>query len=512
MAGYVLKRLLRSVLSLVAVIFIIMLLVFQLMNRDAVIAKDSNYSKQKGNNKIVYKYNLFSKYEYVTLKTYSEYASNYAKENNITFEEAYDLPQNVKEIEEDSTSQKFIDTYSKKGYKIVCNSKTADTDSSILIAYKDRNIFERLWNFFSHLFFVDYVGYAKQTEEDIAKCGKIKRGIYITKDPINGGLCIMGSGTKNKYLLYFDNVYPFVHQNFITLNLGTRFQSGEDFFSYFTGRQGSPVSHETVLPNGEVENSAFDYHRRVFTANISDRDYAIYQDQYVQDSSLYKDGLSMIGYSFIIGIISTILVYFIGVPLGLLLALKKDKIADKIGNLYIIFIMAVPSLAYIYMFATFGNKWLHLPNNWPTGTVPLVYFLPILSLALPSIATLMKWTRRYMIDQMTSDYVKFARSQGFSEFEIFRKHILKNALIPIVQGIPGSILGALTGAIVTERVYGVPGMGKLLTDAIDFYDNGVIVGISFFYALLSIASLILGDVLMAKVDPRISFSSGGGRK
>ena len=220
----------------------------------------------------------------------------------------------------------------------------------------------------------------------------------------------------------------------------------------------------------------------------------------------------MIGYSFIIGIIATILVYFIGVPLGLLLALKKDKIADKIGNLYIIFIMAVPSLAYIYMFATFGNKWLHLPNNWPTGTVPLVYFLPILSLALPSIASLMKWTRRYMIDQMTSDYVKFARSQGFSEFEIFRKHILKNALIPIVQGIPGSILGALTGAIVTERVYGVPGMGKLLTDAIDFYDNGVIVGISFFYALLSIASLILGDVLMAKVDPRISFSSGGGRK
>jgi oligopeptide transport system permease protein len=137
----------------------------------------------------------------------------------------------------------------------------------------------------------------------------------------------------------------------------------------------------------------------------------------------------------------------------------------------------------------------------------LMYILPIVSLALPSIANLMKWIRRYMIDQMNSDYVKFARSGGLTEGEIFTRHILKNAAIPIIQGIPAAVLGALTGAIITERVYVVPGIGNLLTEAINKYDNGVIVGGTLFYAILTVTSLILGDVLMAMVDPRISFST-----
>ena len=89
---------------------------------------------------------------------------------------------------------------------------------------------------------------------------------------------------------------------------------------------------------------------------------------------------------------------------------------------------------------------------------------------------------------------------------IFR-HAFKNAIIPIVHGIPGSILGAMVGAIITERVYSVPGTGNMLTTAINSYDNSVIVGVTMFYAVLSVTSLILGDVLMSMVDPRISFSS-----
>ena len=200
--------------------------------------------------------------------------------------------------------------------------------------------------------------------------------------------------------------------------------------------------------------------------------------------------------------------------LGVLMALKKDKFIDKLGTFYIVFIMAVPSLGYIFIFRAIGNK-LGLPTTFNMeNPTTLMYVLPIISLALPSIANLMKWLRRYMIDQMNSDYVKFARSGGLSEGEIFRKHILKNAIIPLVHGIPGTILGvpssvlfALTGAIITERVYVVPGAGNLLTKAINMYDNGVIVGVTLFYALLSIVSMILGDILMSLVDPRISFTS-----
>ena len=138
-----------------------------------------------------------------------------------------------------------------------------------------------------------------------------------------------------------------------------------------------------------------------------------------------------------------------------------------------------------------------------------MFVLPIVSLALPAIANLMKWMRRYMIDQMNSDYVKFARSSGLSEGEIFAKHIWKNAAIPILHGIPASIIFSMVGAIITERVYVVPGAGNLLTEAINKYDNGVIVGVTLFYAVLSVISIILGDVLMATADPRISFTSKG---
>jgi oligopeptide transport system permease protein len=119
----------------------------------------------------------------------------------------------------------------------------------------------------------------------------------------------------------------------------------------------------------------------------------------------------------------------------------------------------------------------------------------------------MKWLRRYMIDQMNSDYVKFARSGGLGEGEIFTKHVLKNAIIPIVHGIPASVLGAMTGAIITERVYVVPGAGNMLTKAINLYDNGVIIGMTMFYALLSVVAIILGDILMSLMDPRISFTT-----
>ena len=196
-----------------------------------------------------------------------------------------------------------------------------------------------------------------------------------------------------------------------------------------------------------------------------------------------------------------------GLSLGVAMALNKDKLIDKLGTVYTVLIIAMPSLAYIFAVKAIGGK-LGLPTTFDMGLgTKLIYVLPIISLSLRSIADLMKWMRRYMVDQATSDYVKFARSGGLSEREIFTKHIMKNAAIPIVHGIPGQVLGAMIGAIITERVYVVPGAGNLLTEAINKYDNGVIVGVTLFYAVLSVVSVILGDILMATVDPRISFTT-----
>ena len=277
-----------------------------------------------------------------------------------------------------------------------------------------------------------------------------------------------------------------------------------------TQSQGAFEMSTVTYPTGTVENSADDLHSATYVAGSLASSEALYQKYYTDDYtnvSVNKNGLSRMGYSFVIGIISVILAYVVAIPLGILMALKKDKFIDKLGTFYIVFIMAVPSLGYIFLFKAIGGK-LGLPTTFdmerPTR---LMYLLPIISLALPSVANLMKWLRRYMIDQMNSDYVKFARSGGLSEGEIFSKHILKNAIIPIVHGIPSSILFSLTGAIITERVYVVPGVGNVLTKAINAYDNGVIVGVTLFYALLSVTSIILGDVMMSMMDPRISFTA-----
>ena len=276
-----------------------------------------------------------------------------------------------------------------------------------------------------------------------------------------------------------------------------------------TTTQGTYVMREVVYPTGHVEQSADDLHSATYVTESLQNNTALAQrftDNYTNVTTV-KNGKSKMGYSFTIGIIATILAYLFGVPIGIVMAQKKDKLVDKIGTLYIIFIMAVPSLAYIFLFKAIGGK-LGLPTTFNMDSKnKLMYALPIISLSLPSIGGLMRWLRRFMIDQMNSVYVKFARSGGLSEREIFTKHIAKNAIIPIVHGVPGSILFAMTGAIITERVYVVPGAGNLLTQAINMYDNGVIVGVTLFYAFLSVISIIMGDVLMSLVDPRISFTS-----
>lgn len=343
-----------------------------------------------------------------------------------------------------------------------------------------------------------------------------ERGLSFTwYDPAYGGTkfspAIIGNGTKYKYLVYFDNKFPFIHQNIVKINLGVSFSvnKGVDAFETMTQSQGTNKQMLVTYPTGYQELSSDDLHMANFVKDSLTAGGSFASERFVDNYTnvgTVKNSMSRIGFSFVIGILSSILAYVLGVPLGIMMARNKGKILDKLGTIYIVFIIAVPSLAYIFMFRALGMK-MGLPGRFDVDSeTKLMYILPIISLALPSVASLMNWLRRYMIDQQNSDYVKFARSGGLSEREIFNKHILKNAIIPLVHGIPGTILGAVVGAIITESIYAVPGTGKMLTEAITKYDNAVIVGLTMFYALLSVVSLILGDILMAMVDPRISFS------
>lgn len=519
MVKYLLKRLLHGAVSIVIVVAIVMILIYSLMNRDTIFATDSVYSHYGSNAKEAYKYRMWEQYGYLDYVPYADYLQELADNGEIDEETRSSATSIGITAEYDSELvaeyvAKFTEYYESQGYTVIrrdavmVGNKYVDGGAQLLFATKDIPVYMRVISYFTGLFTVDNIHAVE--DEDVGE-----RGLTFTlHDPVYGGdtfsPAIIGNGTTHKYLLYFDNNFPYIHQNFLKLNLGLSYSvnQGIDVWETMNQSQGSYVQSTVTYPTGLTEQSADDLHTATYSAGSLESS-TLYSDRYTDNYtnvSLVKNNMSKVGFSFTIGIISVILAYLLGVPLGIIMARHKDGIVDKIGTVYIVFIIAVPSLAYIFLFKAIGGK-LGLPTTFlMDSTSKLMYVLPIISLALPSVANLMKWLRRYMIDQMNSDYVKFARSGGLSEGEIFTKHIFKNAVIPLVHGIPGSILGCLTGAIITERVYVVPGAGNLLTTAINAYDNGVIVGVTLFYATLSVISIILGDILMSAVDPRISFT------
>lgn len=521
MAKYLFKRLLHGLVSIIIVVAIVMIMIYSMLDRNLIFAQDSTYSHMANNSKVTYRFQKWEEYGYLDYVTYSDYLNQLVKEGTIDEDiRSKAVALNRKQANDSDIvkeyTEKFRSFYESQGYTVerldavmMGGKKIANGGQQQLFAYKDIPLINRLVKYFTGLLSFDNIHKVENIAEE-------ERGLTFTLyDPVYGGNkfspAIIGNGTFHKYLFYVDNKFPYIHQNLLGLNLGTSYSvnQGIDVFTTMTRSQGSYVKTPVTYPTGLVEESADDLHSATYLEDSLSAS-LVYADRFVDDYTnvgIVRGGKSKIGYSFTIGIISVFMSYLIGIPIGIAMARKKDKLIDKLGTIYIVFIIAVPSLAYIFLFKAIGGK-LGLPTTFDMeSTSKLIYILPIVSLALPTIGGLMKWLRRYMIDQMNSDYVKFARSGGLSENEIFTKHILKNAAIPIIHGIPGNVLFALTGAIITERVYVVPGAGNLLTEAIGRYDNGVIVGVTLFYAVLSVVSIILGDILMSLVDPRISFTT-----
>lgn len=521
MGRYLLGRCLRGLLSVIIVVGIVMVLVYSCLDRELVFAADPVYSKQASNGREVYKMQQWEKYGYVDYVPYAEYLRQQVGEGSLT-EQAYDAavvfgdtpvkdsPEAAKQI------AAFTQLYEAEGYQVVRlpgdmkgkTGKYKEGGEPRLFAYKNIPVLGRLFRYAAGLIRVDSIHYV---QEDIPD-----RGLTFTLyDPAYGGQkfspALMGNGTQFKYLLYFDSRFPFIHQNLIRLNLGTSYSVsvGTEVLETLTASQGSFAYSDVTYPSGVTQLSADDLHSARYVAGSLENSTAAVGQYFIDDYTgvrTNKTGLSKLGYSFAIGLLAVVISYMLAVPLGLWMARRKNGLPDRLGSFYIVFIMAVPSLAYIFLFKAIGGR-LGLPTTFnmesPTW---LMYVLPVLSLALPAAANVMKWLRRYLIDQMNGDYVKFARAGGLSEKEIFQRHVLKNAVIPIAHGIPGAVLFAMTGAIITERVYVVPGAGNVLTRAINAYDNGVIVGMVLFYAVLSVSSVILGDWLMSLLDPRIKLT------
>lgn len=478
---------------------LVFVMVYTLVPRDNIFFEDSTFRKLGGkpDEKTEYIYNTWEKLGYLDYVKINDYCEELYGAGDERMKAA---------IEPDSPeTEAFIQKYLAEGYTI-----ESYTVSKRAYAYKDVPLAAKFARWLKDLVVIDTIRSVQDENNP-----DLERKVSFGRTP-TGGIAIIGSGSVHKYLLYTDSRFPYLHQNFIKLNMGKSYPTyqGMDALAVMFNSQGTEVKRPVTFETGKEAESAINFGSLTYKEKLDRLDKNKFVDNYANYLT-NKDQPSMVGTSFIMGILALVLSYGIGLPMGVAMAKHKDKLVDKLGMVYIIFIIAVPSLAYIYLFRYLGTTLFGLPSVFPVlgpGDVRS-WILPIVSLALPSISSLMLWSRRYVVDQMNSDYVKFARAEGLSEQEIFSKHISANAMIYLVHGIPGNILGCLTGAIITERVYAVPGVGNLLTVAINGHDNGIIVACTVFYTTLSLISVILGDLLLAKYDPRISLSSdkGGGR-
>ncbi len=202
----------------------------------------------------------------------------------------------------------------------------------------------------------------------------------------------------------------------------------------------------------------------------------------------------------------------LGVFMGIIQSRHKDRFLDHVGTAYTIFVNAVPPLVSYSLVLAVGSKLLGLPTLYSTRNATKSSILPIICLSLASIAHYALWTRRYMVDELNKDYIKLARIKGMSSKDIMVKHVLKNAFVPLVQYIPTSFLLTISGSLLAERFFSVPGMGPLLTDAITRYDLNVVQTLVIIYATLGVVGVFLGDVLMMVLDPRIKLADKGGSR
>lgn len=222
-----------------------------------------------------------------------------------------------------------------------------------------------------------------------------------------------------------------------------------------------------------------------------------YPDRTVND--LIQEGFPV---SALIGLIAVLVALALGIPAGILSALRHTRWQDNMVMLVAIIGVSMPSfivatlLQYIF---SYKLQWLPAAL-WGT---PSHLVLPVLALSALPLAFFARLVRSGMLEVLSQDYIRTARSKGLSEAVIVLRHALKNALIPLITVLGPILANLLTGTFVIERIFAIPGLGNYFVNSIYNRDYFVILGLTVFYAMLLLALNLLVDIVYALIDPRI---------
>lgn len=496
MKKYVFFRIIRSIVSIFLVTTLTFIIIYSLVPRRDVFKQDPMTQKLASSpDKLVqYENTGYEKMNYIEYKSTGDLVAAVSKDNPSKTVTSKPTAANLTLYREWAKKHQF----KLKRFEV----------SRQYYAIRELPLLERLGRFYGRLIQIDHPWRIHDKDNP-----KLARYLKIQKDP-TVGWALVGSGTKYRYQVYFNGHFPYIHQNIIKFDLGVSYPTyGKVPVTEVIGsRQGQTTTQQIKTKSGQDFNTSDNVYTRAYQprarqdAMVKDR----YDDDYVNVSATYQDP-SMIGTSFKSGLIALVIAYAIAIPVAITMARHKGGWFDRIWTGIVTVLMAVPSLALIYTFRAAGASLFKLPDSFPTQGAGAwqSWVLPSVILGILSVSGLIIWFRRFMIDQQSADYVKFARAKGLNEGEIYRKHIFKNASIPIVNGIPGSIIGLIGGATMTEEIFAMPGMGKMLPDSIIAHNNSIVIALVFIFTTIAVLSVLLGDIAMAIVDPRIKLSASG---
>ncbi|HEY9217140.1 MAG TPA: oligopeptide ABC transporter permease OppB [Phenylobacterium sp.] len=208
-----------------------------------------------------------------------------------------------------------------------------------------------------------------------------------------------------------------------------------------------------------------------------------------------------------IGGFAIILASLIGVTLGVIAALRQNGPADYGVMSIAILGVCIPTFVTApVLILFFASKLQWLPNGgWNNGALKNLV-LPVIVMALPQIAIISRLTRAGMVEVLHSNYVRTARSKGLPEHRIVTKHALRAALLPLVSYLGPACAGLLTGSLVVEQIFNLPGLGKFFVISAMQRDYTVVMGMVIFYAALILVLNLVADILYSLLDPRVKLA------
>ncbi len=200
----------------------------------------------------------------------------------------------------------------------------------------------------------------------------------------------------------------------------------------------------------------------------------------------------------------------VGLFLGLLAAIKHDTIWDSLATVISVIGVSVPS--YVFALAlsyTLGFRLRWFPMLYTVKNAMGSSVLPSIALSMFTMASIARFTRSEMLEVLGSDYMLLAESKGISGSALLFRHALRNALIPIVTVLAPLIVDLMTGSLVVEKIFAIPGVGSLLVNAIQSNDYNVVISLSFIYSAMYIVIMLVVDILYGVIDPRIRLAKKG---